>query len=140
MGNHSSNSFDKPIVFYDGVCNLCNGAVQFILKHEKSSVLQFASLQSEFAKNLIKQNKIPSSVDSIVFYDNENVDVKSKAAFRIAQHLKAPWSFVNIFSILPKSVTNAGYDLIARYRYQIFGKKETCPMPSKETRDRFIDI
>jgi predicted DCC family thiol-disulfide oxidoreductase YuxK len=140
MGNHSSNSFDKPIVFYDGVCNLCNGAVQFILKHEKSSVLQFASLQSEFAKKLIRQNKIPSSVDSIIFYENNNFDVKSRAAFRIAQHLKPPWSFVNIFSFLPKSVTNAGYDLIARYRYRIFGKKETCPMPSKETRDRFIDI
>jgi predicted DCC family thiol-disulfide oxidoreductase YuxK len=140
MGNHSSNSFDKPIVFYDGVCNLCNGAVQFILKHEKSPVLLFASLQSEFAKELIKQNKIPSSIDSIVFYHNNKVDVKSKAAFKISQHLKAPWSFVKVFSILPKSVTNAGYDLIARYRYRIFGKKETCPMPSKETRDRFIDV
>lgn len=140
MSNHSTNSFDRPIVFYDGVCNLCNGAVQFILKHEKSPVLLFASLQSEFAKELIKQNKIPSSVDSIVFYHSNKAHVKSKAAFRIAQHLKAPWSFVNVFSFLPKPVTNAGYDLIARYRYRIFGKKETCPMPSIETRDRFIDV
>jgi predicted DCC family thiol-disulfide oxidoreductase YuxK len=140
MSDHSTHSFDKPIVFYDGVCNLCNGAVQFILKHEKSPHLLFASLQSDFARELINQNKIPSSVDSIVFYHNNKADVKSKAAFRIAQHLKAPWSLVNIFSFLPQSITNAGYDLVAKYRYQFFGKKETCPMPSKETRDRFIDI
>jgi predicted DCC family thiol-disulfide oxidoreductase YuxK len=140
MSDHSTDSFDKPIVFYDGVCNLCNGAVQFILKHEKSPDLLFASLQSNFARELINQNKIPSSIDSIVFYQNNVAEVKSKAAFKIAQYLKAPWSLAGIFSILPQPITNAGYDLVAKYRYQFFGKKETCPMPSKETRDRFIDI
>ncbi|MDF0708203.1 thiol-disulfide oxidoreductase DCC family protein [Flagellimonas okinawensis] len=128
------------IVLFDGVCNLCSGFVQFVIKREKNSNISFASLQSEEGRRLLKEYGVDSSsVDSIVFIKNEKAYIKSKAFFEIIQNLKAPWPLLRIFSFLPLRFNNAVYDLIAKNRYKMMGKKESCWLPSKSMSNRFID-
>lgn len=128
------------LVLYDGVCNFCNSSVNFIIRHEKEQELKFASLQSELGNAVLKRHNLdPENFDSIVFVQNGQVFQKSKGAFKIAGFLKAPLSWVKAFSILPVWFTDLFYDIIARNRYKIFGKSDTCQIPSPELRSRFLD-
>src|SRR5690606_13534024 len=129
-----------PIMLFDGVCNLCSGVVQFILKHERTSIVRFASLQSDIATQLLAQHKIDAvKTDSIVFIENGNAFIKSKAAFKIARHLAMPWRMASWFSFVPRWLGDPVYDLIARNRYRMFGKKEACWIPQPTWRDRSLD-
>lgn len=140
MGADTEISLSEKIVLYDGVCNFCNGSVNFIIKHEKTSDLKFAALQSEFAQKLIKKDNFESSdFDSIIYTHQDELLIKSKAAFEIAKTLKTPWSCISIFKFLPTTIADFFYDLIARNRYRIFGKSDTCIVPSSEIRSRFLD-
>jgi len=129
----------QHIVFFDGVCNLCNNTVDFLIKHNTSATLQFSSLQSEFAAQFLPQHQIDlSELSTIYFYSNGQLHKKSKAAMGIAQHLNAPYSYLHFFSFLPEGFANFFYDLIAKNRYRLFGKKATCRIPTQAELSRFI--
>jgi len=127
------------IVFFDGVCNLCNNTVDFLMRHNKDGTLKFSSLQSEFASQFLTQYSIDlNQLSTIYFYANGQLHKKSKAAFNIAQQLNAPYRYLNFFSFLPEGISNFFYDLIAKNRYRLFGKKETCRIPTEAEVSRFL--
>lgn len=131
---------ENPIILFDGVCNLCNASVQFVLKHEKESNLKFASLQSEFAKNILEKNGYDfKNYNTIVFIENGKFIFKSSAAFAIAKYLKFPFNLFNYFHFLPKIITDFCYKNVSRNRYKIFGKSENCYVPTVELESRFVD-
>lgn len=128
---------DKPVLFFDGDCALCNGSVLFILKHERAASMNFASLQSDFTRNKFSDNDLP---DSLIFVENDQVFVKSEAVFKILKHLKG-WPVVfKPFRFLPTGFLNFIYDFIARYRKTIFGTSTYCGLTLKTNRDRFADL
>lgn len=131
---------EPKIILFDGVCNLCNGAINFIIKHDPKGTFKFASLQGETGKRLLQQHQInPAETDSIVLIDKENVSVKSSAALRIAKYLDKGFPLLFGFMIVPKFIRNAVYDFIAKNRYKWFGKKESCMIPTPELKSRFLD-
>lgn len=131
---------ETKIILFDGVCNLCNGAINFIIKHDPSAQFKFASLQGETGQRLLKNHQINSAeTDSIVLVDGDRVSVKSSAALRIAKYLNKGYPLLFGFMIVPKFIRNAVYDYIARNRYKWFGKKESCMIPTPELKSRFLD-
>ncbi|MDB5227196.1 MAG: thiol-disulfide oxidoreductase [Bacteroidota bacterium] len=135
-----NNSPGEKIVLFDGVCNFCSSSVQFIIKHDKSNSLKFASLQSPTGQQLLARYHIPKEVDSVIFIDEGRAFTKSDAAFRVAKYFSGIWKASRVFLIVPASVRNFFYDIIAKNRYKWFGKKDSCMIPSPEIRDRFIDV
>lgn len=130
----------SSLVFFDGVCNLCDRTVQFLLKIDKHQRLQFGSLQGETAKKILPAYQIsPEKLGSIVFIHQNNVYTESSAVLEILRVIGGPWTLLYIFRIVPPFIRNAFYRLIARYRYQWFGKKDQCMIPSPSVRTRFLD-
>jgi predicted DCC family thiol-disulfide oxidoreductase YuxK len=131
----------KNIVFYDGVCNFCNGLVVFLLKHERRNNMSFCSLQSEFAESFLKDFNVQVNLDTIYYYSNGNVYKRSEAIKKISRNLKLPYLIVFYFlAITPKFIREYFYKLFAKNRYKWFGKKDKCQIPSPEERLRFLDI
>lgn len=130
----------KKIVLFDGVCNLCNGAIQFIIKRDKKDKFRFAALQSEIGQKLVVERGIDTSkVDSIILIDpGVAYYTKSEAALEIGAELKGYRILSNILRLIPSSLSNIVYDLIARNRYKWYGKKETCMIPTPEFRAKFL--
>ncbi|MEH6763013.1 MAG: thiol-disulfide oxidoreductase DCC family protein [Aequorivita antarctica] len=127
------------IILFDGVCNLCNGAVTYIIKHDKKNVFKFAALQSEIGKQLVAKFNIDTKkVDSIILIDDEKHYEKSSAALHITKNLSGAYPLLFGFMIVPKFFRNAVYDYIARNRYKWFGKKESCMIPTKELKAKFL--
>jgi len=132
-------SKDHKIILFDGVCNLCNGAVTYIIKRDKKNLFKFAALQSEIGQQLISKFNIDTSkVDSIILIDGEKHYEKSSAALRIAKYLSGAYPLLFGFMILPKFIRNAVYDYIAKNRYKWFGKKESCMIPTAELKSKFL--
>jgi len=130
---------DSSLLLFDGICNLCNFSIKQVLKHERDHVIQFVPLQSEFAQQVLtKANAILKESESIVFIEHQRVFIKSDAVIQIGYHLKSPWSWISCIRILPRPVRDFFYNLVARYRYVIFGKKETCMIPTENYKQRFI--
>jgi predicted DCC family thiol-disulfide oxidoreductase YuxK len=127
----------ERIILFDGVCNLCNGFVQFIIKRDPEQIFRFASLQSDFAKKLIEQHPQLKNVDAVVFWEENKLFIKSDAAFAIAQYLPK-WKWIGFLKIFPRFLRDGVYDLIAKYRYRILGKKDQCMIPSPALKERFI--
>jgi predicted DCC family thiol-disulfide oxidoreductase YuxK len=117
---------ENKILLFDGVCNLCNGTVNFILKRDKSKQIQFVLLQSEVGKVLVSRLRLPEELDSIIFLSGDNVFIESEAAFEIAKLLPTPWNWFLIFKIIPVKLGNGIYRWIAKNRYHWFGKREKC--------------
>ena len=133
------DSNNKPILLFDGYCNLCNNSVQFILKHEKNTDLLFTSLQSDAGISLLKQYNInPLNLDSLVFIKNNKFYTKSSAALRLTPYLKGLYPLLYSLLIIPPFIRNTIYDYIARNRYKWYGKAESCMMPDKEVVKRFL--
>lgn len=131
---------NQPIILFDGVCNLCSGAVQFVLKRDKKQQFRFASLQGNAGQELLKQYNLPqNNFNSFVLIDDGKVFTKSNAALEIAKRLNGGWKLLYAFKIVPKFIRDAVYRLIANNRYKWFGKKETCWLPTPELRSRFLD-
>ena len=129
----------SSIVLFDGVCHLCDGAVRFILKREKSKDLYFAPLQSETGKDLLLKNGYPESyLEGLVLIENNRPYDRSSACLRIAGKLKFPWNLLFLCLVIPKPIRDVLYSIIARYRYRFFGKKEVCSIPGTEDRQRFL--
>ena len=134
----STKETDAEVVLFDGVCNLCNASVDFIVRHEKGDELKFASLQSDFGKSLIKKTGIETVPDSIVFYCKGELLTKSKAVLHVCRHLTFPLNLLRIFTIIPTSLADLIYEWIAKNRYKWFGKKETCRIPTAEEQNKFL--
>ncbi|SNZ00033.1 thiol-disulfide oxidoreductase DCC family protein [Flagellimonas pacifica] len=132
---------DKKIILFDGVCNLCNGAVQFVIKRDKQDMFRYAALQSEIGKQLITERAIDTSkVDSIIFIEpGVAYFTKSDAALQIGKGFGGFWNVLAIFSWIPKSFRDTIYDLIARNRYKWFGRKDACMIPTPELQAKFLD-
>ncbi|MGC4234334.1 MAG: thiol-disulfide oxidoreductase DCC family protein [Niabella sp.] len=127
------------IILFDGVCNLCNGAVQFVLKRDKGAIFKFASLQSDAGKKLLEAHGLPEDhLKSFVYICNDRAYTRSDAALKVAAQLSYPTKFLSWFIIVPKFIRDFVYDLIARNRYRMFGKKETCMLPAPELKQRFL--
>ncbi|MEO7989526.1 MAG: thiol-disulfide oxidoreductase DCC family protein [Chryseolinea sp.] len=141
MDTHDSiEASQKIIVLFDGVCNLCNGAVQFIIKRDQANRFLFASLQSEFGKTqMIKAGLDPLSLHSIIVIDHNLAFQRSDAALKIAKHLDGLWSSFYIFRFVPRIIRDGIYNLIARNRYTLFGKQDRCMIPTAELKARFAD-
>ena len=128
-----------PIVLFDGVCNLCNGAVNFIIYHDPKAQFRFASLQSDFGQTELQRLGLPSDViETLILLDEGQAWLRSTAALRIARRLGAPWSWLYPLIVLPRPVRDWMYNLIARNRYRWFGKQETCRVPTAELKARFV--
>jgi predicted DCC family thiol-disulfide oxidoreductase YuxK len=134
-----SSKDQKSILLFDGICNLCNGSVQFILKRDQKEQFLFASLQSDAAEKLLLQYKEKKiGMDSIVLIEDGKVYQKSTAVLKICQHLNWPWRIFLVGVYLPKSWRDKLYDLIAKNRYRWFGKKDSCTMMIPLYKNRFI--
>lgn len=127
------------IVLFDGVCNLCNGSVQFIIKRDPRGIFRFASLQSEFGQLQLKKFNLPGHVlHSIISIEKGVCYQRSDAALKIASRLPGLWPVLSIFRIVPRFIRDAAYDLIALNRYRFFGKQESCMLPTPALKSRFI--
>jgi len=131
---------DKKIILFDGVCNLCDSAVQFIIKNDKKDIFRFVALQSDLGQRIIKHLGIDTQkTDSIILYrPGFAYFCKSEAALEIAKDLGGIFYFASLFSILPYSFNNYVYDYIARNRYKWYGKKDNCLIPTPELQDKFL--
>jgi len=127
------------VILFDGVCNLCSSSVQFILKRDKEKKFLFASLQSNYGQNLLKQYDLPTDTfNSFILYQNGKIFSKSTGALKMFSQLKN-WGWVKIFWIVPGFIRDAVYNLIAKNRYKWFGKKEECWLPTPDLKARFLD-
>jgi len=136
----------RPIVLFDGVCGMCNALVQNILRHDTEGALRFASLQSSFARELMKKHgRDPDAIDTLYLVldpgtERERLLWKSRAALRVARHMGLFYRIVRIFGFLPAGILDFAYDVVATHRYRIFGKKESCMIPTTEQRARFVAV
>lgn len=128
------------IVLFDGVCNLCNSTVQFIIKRDKHNQFKFSSLQSEYGQNFLKERNLASNdFKSIILYEPEVAYyTKSKAALKIAQNLGFPYSLLSVFLLIPSFIRDWIYSFISKHRYHLFGKKDSCMVPTPENKRKFI--
>ncbi len=131
----------KKIILFDGVCNLCNGAVLWIIRRDSRDIFRFASLQSKAGRELTRARHIDTGqVDSIILIDpGVAYYIKSDAALEIARELKGYGMLPLLFGWIPKSIRDAIYDLVARNRYRMFGKKQECMVPTPELKARFLE-
>jgi predicted DCC family thiol-disulfide oxidoreductase YuxK len=132
---------DKQLILFDGVCNLCNASVTYVIKHDKDNVFMFAPLQGEAGQEIIrKYNLDVSKTDSILLYSEEKgLKLKSSAALAIASKLGFPINLAALFYMIPPFMRNWVYDYIAKHRYAWYGKKETCMMPTLELQEKFLN-
>ncbi|MCU0444006.1 MAG: thiol-disulfide oxidoreductase DCC family protein [Microscillaceae bacterium] len=127
------------LILFDGVCNLCNSSVDFVVKRDKKGIFKFASLQSEIGQKVLQKFDLPAQkYDSVLLIQNNQALQKSTAALEIARQINGAWFLLYIFMLVPPRVRNIVYDWIARNRYRWFGKKETCRLPTPEERGRFL--
>jgi len=134
------NTAPSHIILFDGFCNLCSGTVKFIIRNDRKAVFKFAALQSPVIQQLLKKHGLlNNTADTFVYFKEGVVLIKSKAALEVLKTLGWPWKAGYLFIIIPRPVRDFVYDLIAKYRYRIFGKRNTCMIPTAEIRNRFID-
>ena len=131
---------DKQLILFDGVCNLCNWSVQYIIKHDKKDVFLFTPLQSKVGQAIISKYHIDTTkTDSIILYSEKpRIYYKSSAALRIASRLGFPTNIMVAFLIVPPFIRNWVYDCIAKNRYKWYGKRETCMTPNQEIKSKFL--
>lgn len=131
---------NKKIILFDGVCNLCNASVQFVIKHDKKDLFRFVALQSDLGKEIIKHIGIDQkNIDSVILYEpGVAYYYKSSAALEIAKHLGVFFNFATLFRIIPAFLRNPIYDYIAKNRYEWYGKNESCMIPTAELKSKFL--
>lgn len=130
---------EGDVLLFDGVCNLCNGAVDFVLRHERGPTLRFCALQSEAGAALLAAHQISTGLETMVFVEaSGRVSVRSTAALRAARHLRAPWSWARVFLLVPRPLRDLVYRVVARHRLRWFGVRDECRVPTPELRARFL--
>lgn len=131
---------DKQLILFDGVCNLCNASVQYVIKHDKNNFFLFTPLDSKVAKEIIEKYYLDTSkIDSIIHYAPETgIKIKSTAALKIASQLGFPRNLMTIFYIIPPFIRNWVYDYVAKNRYKWYGKRDECMIPTEELKQKFV--
>lgn len=133
----------SAIVLFDGVCNLCNASINFVIDRDAAGYFKFASLQSDAAPDLAAPcgplNSDRDSLDSIVLVEDGNCYDRSTAALRIARRMDGLWPMLYAFIIIPRPIRDVVYNWIAKNRYRWFGKEESCRLPTPELRARFVE-
>lgn len=133
-------SASHPVVLFDGVCNLCNGSVQHIIRHDPRGRFRFASLQSDAAREMLTEHGLdPDDLDTIVLVEGRRVHTKSDAALRIARRLRGPSRYWWTARFVPRPLRDAVYDWVGRNRYRWFGRRDECIVPGPGVRERFLD-
>ena len=132
-----------PVLLYDGLCGFCNGTVQFVLPRDRSQRIRFAPLQGEYAREVFARHPELAAVDSLILVESganggERVSVRSDSVLRLAPYLGGPWRVGTVLRIVPRSLRDWAYDLFARNRYRLFGRYDSCPLPTPEQRRRFL--
>lgn len=132
---------DKKIILFDGVCNLCDASIQYIIKHDNADVFRFVALQSELGQKVLKHIGInPIHIDSIVLYEpGIAYYYKSTAALQIAKGLKGIFTVATVFQILPTGFRDLIYEYVAKNRYQWYGKKKSCLVPTPALKSKFLE-
>ena len=130
----------ESVVFFDGLCNLCNSAVQFVIERDHKNIFHFASLQSDFAKLELQNFEVDiAQMNSFILLENGKLYQQSTAALRVAKKLNGLWPLLYAFIIVPPFIRNGVYNYIAKNRYKWFGKKESCWVPTQELKSKFFN-
>ncbi len=131
---------NKKLILFDGVCNLCDASVQYIIKHDKNDLFRYAALQSDIGQKVIEEFSINTDkTDSVLLYSEENgISYKSTAALKIASKLGFPINLMSVFLVVPTFIRNWVYDYIAKNRYKWYGKKDECMIPTPELKSKFL--
>lgn len=130
----------RRLILFDGVCNLCHGFVRFVVKRDPDRLFKLASLQSPYARDLLSRLGYQNNVlNSVIFVEDNTIYQSSAAVFRIFKHLSGLWPVLAFLRYLPQPLSDWGYRLIANNRYRLFGKKESCPLPRVEDKERFVE-
>ena len=128
------------VILFDGVCNFCNGTINWILQHDKKNEFRFATLQSTYGKQVVERFKLTSDyLDTVILIENEKVYLRSQAILRIIKRIGGIYSILGIFSIVPAPILNFFYNIVAKYRYRWFGKRESCMVPDASIKQKFIE-
>jgi predicted DCC family thiol-disulfide oxidoreductase YuxK len=138
INNINELNDNGPILFFDGVCNLCNWSVDIVLRLEKNKKIRFAPLQSRYAALLFEEYGNLKSLDSIIFRMNGKNYVESDAVIEISKYFKSPFSYFKYLHWIPRVFRNSVYRLIARNRYNFFGKRSSCRIPTSDLASRFF--
>lgn len=133
------SEFNFPVLLFDGVCNLCNASVQWVLKRDRAGTFRFAALQSETGQQLLARFGLQQqSFDTVVLVAGDRIYTRSDAALEILRRLGSPWSWLSVLRWVPRLLRNAVYNWIARNRYRWFGRQDACWLPRPEWKDRFV--
>ena len=131
---------NHPVILFDGICNLCNASVRFIIKHDKNQIFRFSPLQSEYSKVKTDERNLQSShPESIILIEGEKTYTLSTAVLRIARRMDGIWPAFFVLVIIPRPVRDFFYKVIARNRYRWFGKRNQCMVPEPGYKSRFIE-
>ena len=130
----------NKIILFDGVCNLCNGAVKFVLINERKKQIKFASLQSNIGQYFLEKYSLPTTdFNSFIFIDNDKLYTKSTAALKVVREMNNYYKWLYILIVIPRPLRDLFYTFIAKHRYTIFGKNNTCMIPTLENKRRFLN-
>lgn len=131
---------DKPVILFDGVCNLCSGSVQFVLKRDKKKQFRFASLQGKYGQEFLKTNSLPAeSFNTLILIEGDKISTRSTGVLRMLKHLGGRWNLLYGFIIVPAFIRDRVYNWVSKNRYKWFGKKDECMIPSADLKERFLD-
>ena len=135
-----NESSEHPVILFDGVCNLCTGSVQYVIKHDPKRLFRFASLQSEFGQKILSDHQLPANTfNSFILLDDKKIYTRSTAALLVAKRLKGIMKLLYVFMIVPTFIRDAVYNIVAKNRYRWFGKKTECWLPTPELNSLFIN-
>lgn len=135
----ADQTFEYPILLFDGVCNLCNTFVQFVIQRDPEAIFRFAPLQSEIGRELSEQAGLPlDELNTVVLYTKGSFYTHSDVALQVVRFLPGAWPLLYSLNILPKSLRDAIYNWVARNRYRWFGKRESCMVPTPDLKRRFL--
>ncbi len=137
MRNWAESGDDMNVIYFDGVCGLCNGFIDFIMKIDKRKQFHFSPLQSEHAKKNLPPEFV-QDLDSVIVQIDGKTLQKSKAVFAVLKKMGGVWEMASAMGVFPESVLNKAYDMVAKNRYRLFGKKESCRLPTPDERSRFL--
>jgi len=136
---HLEKNAGGPVLLYDGVCALCNGLVSFVIRHDPGGVFHFASLQSPIGKQYLVSAGLPENeLDTFLYFENDGFFMKSTAALKVLKQLNGLWPMFYPLIVVPKALRDIVYNVLARHRYQWFGKFDSCMIPETDIRERIL--